>query len=93
MHYQNGEHKSGSCFITAMGGCCSSCFGGRNNDDDDDKATLSTAELELQAQQTEKDLKSLSIARGMSAPTIEVEDRTKVNYGNDAFLAIHFIIL
>lgn len=60
-----------------MGGCCS-CCGGGSNDGDDDKVTLSSAEIELQAQQAEKDLKSLSIARGMSAPTIEVVDRVKV---------------
>jgi hypothetical protein len=61
-----------------MGGCCSSCFGG-DNDGDDGKVTLSNEEIELQAQQAEKDLKSLSIARGMSAPTIEVIDRVKVD--------------
>ena len=60
-----------------MGVCCSCCGGG---DNDDDKATtLSSTEIELQAQQAEKDAKSLAIARGMSAPTIEVIDRVKVN--------------
>jgi hypothetical protein len=61
-----------------MGICCSCCTS-RDDGDGDDKATMSTAELELQSQQAEKDLKSLAVARGMSAPTIEVEDRTKVN--------------
>jgi hypothetical protein len=60
-----------------MGGCCS-CCGDSENDGNDGKATLSSAEIELQAQLAEKDLKSLAIARGMSAPTIEVIDRVKV---------------
>jgi hypothetical protein len=60
-----------------MGGCCSSCCG-IGNDGDDDKGALSAAELELQAQKSQADLKSLSVARGMSAPTIEIQDRTKV---------------
>jgi hypothetical protein len=54
-------------------GCCCSCLGG-----DQEDGSPSAAETELQAQNAEVDKKILSIARGMSAPTIEVEDRTKV---------------
>ena len=61
-----------------MGGCCSCCGDGNNDGNSDGKATLSSAEIELQAQQAEKDSKSLAIARGMSAPTVEVIDRVKV---------------
>jgi hypothetical protein len=56
-----------------MGACCSRCC--RSSDGDDGNGEVSAAELELQAQ---ADLKSLCIVRGMSAPTIEIEDRTKV---------------
>lgn len=64
-----------------MGGCCS-CCGGDSSDDGNNtnKVTLSSAEIELQAQQAEKDAKSLAIARGMSAPTIDVMDRVKVHH-------------
>lgn len=53
-------------------GCCSSCLGGG------DDGAPSAAETEMQAQNAEADKKILSIARGMSAPSIEVADRTKV---------------
>ena len=56
-----------------MGGCCSRCCS--STDGDNGNGEVSAAELELQAQ---ADLKSLCIVRGMSAPTIEIEDRTKV---------------
>ena len=63
-----------------MGGCCCSCCGDGNNSNDDKATSLTAAEIELQAQQAEKDLKSLAVARGMSAPTIEVMDRVQVYY-------------
>jgi hypothetical protein len=58
-----------------MGACCSRCCNSSGNDDGNGE--VSAAELELQAQAY---LKSLCIVRGMSAPTIEIEDRTKVCY-------------
>jgi hypothetical protein len=76
-----------------MGGCCSCCCGdGKNDDDDDNKTTLSTAEIELQAQQAEKDLKSLCVARGMSAPTIEVIDRVQVRFRSYVYMIYCFIV-
>lgn len=67
-----------------MGILCSKCCGcsisndNDNNNNNNDTTNKTAAEIELQAQQAEKDMKLLSIARGMSAPTIDVIDRTKV---------------
>ena len=65
-----------------MGSCCSLCCGSDRSDDDNNKngTVLSAAELELQVQKEQADLKSLSFARGMSAASIEVENRTTVGY-------------
>ena len=51
-------------------GCCCSCL--EKNDGSE------AAETEMQAQNAEQNNKTMCIARGMSAPSIEVADRTKV---------------
>lgn len=56
-----------------MGACCSRCC--NSSDSEEGNGDVSAAELEMQAQ---ADLKSLCVVRGMSAPTVEIEDRTKV---------------
>jgi len=53
-------------------GCCCSCIGGG-----DDGSPTGASETEMQEQEL-ADRKILSIARGMSAPSIEVEDFNKV---------------
>jgi hypothetical protein len=80
------------CIKDIMGGCCSGCCGDGKSDDDGNKTTLSTAEIELQAQQAEKDLKSLCVARGMSAPTIEVIDRVQVRFRSYVYIIYYFIV-
>lgn len=56
-----------------MGACCCSCISGGDGEGG------SAAETELQQRNAEADKKTLAIARGMSSPTIEVEDRVKVS--------------
>lgn len=56
-----------------MGACCSCC--GQGSADDGSSAS----EMEMRAQNAEAEAKVLSVARGMSAPSIEVVDRTKVS--------------
>lgn len=69
-------HPEAVIFKDHSMGCCCSCWGGGG--EEENGSASSAAETELQAQNAEGDRKMLSIARGMSAPTIEVEDRTKV---------------
>jgi hypothetical protein len=56
-------------------GCCSSCLGRNENDNG---GCSSAAETEMRAQNDEATAKVLAVARGMSAPTIDVIQRTKV---------------
>jgi hypothetical protein len=56
-------------------GCCSSCLGRTENDNG---GGSSAAETEMRAQNDEAAAKVLAVARGMSAPTIDVIQRTKV---------------